>query len=112
LLSTDATAPPGQRAGVTGLGADAVVTVAEVYPDRPTRHRIAAVGGGVGCSVVQPRALRKNAGSRSGCFLNTEFELAAADFLDERAPPHRACELRPPRPTHPVVDLSFERIKR
>jgi putative transposase len=26
--------------------------------------------------------------------------------------PHRACELRPPRPTHPVADLSYERIKR
>jgi putative transposase len=26
--------------------------------------------------------------------------------------PHRARELRPPRPTHPVADLSHERIKR
>jgi putative transposase len=26
--------------------------------------------------------------------------------------PHRARELRPPRPTHPVADLSYERIKR
>jgi putative transposase len=26
--------------------------------------------------------------------------------------PHRACELRPPRPTYPVVDLSNGRIKR
>jgi putative transposase len=26
--------------------------------------------------------------------------------------PHRACELRPPQPTHPVADLSYERIKR
>jgi putative transposase len=26
--------------------------------------------------------------------------------------PHRACELRPPRPTHPVADLSHEQIKR
>lgn len=26
--------------------------------------------------------------------------------------PHRARELRPPRPTHPVADLCFERIKR
>ncbi|MBV9163074.1 MAG: transposase [Pseudonocardiales bacterium] len=25
--------------------------------------------------------------------------------------PHRARELRPPRPTHPVADLSYERIK-
>jgi hypothetical protein len=25
--------------------------------------------------------------------------------------PHRACELRPPRPTHPVADLSCERIR-
>jgi transposase InsO family protein len=26
--------------------------------------------------------------------------------------PHRACELRPPQPTHPVADLTYERIKR
>jgi putative transposase len=26
--------------------------------------------------------------------------------------PHRARELRPPRPSHPVADLSQERIKR
>jgi transposase InsO family protein len=26
--------------------------------------------------------------------------------------PHRACELRPPHPAHPVADLSHERIKR
>jgi putative transposase len=26
--------------------------------------------------------------------------------------PHRACDLRPPRPTHPVMDLSHERITR
>jgi hypothetical protein len=26
--------------------------------------------------------------------------------------PHRACDLRPPRPTYPVVDLSHERITR
>jgi len=25
--------------------------------------------------------------------------------------PHRACDLRPPRPTHPVADLTNERIK-
>jgi putative transposase len=26
--------------------------------------------------------------------------------------PHRARDLRPPKPTHPVADLSYERIKR
>ena len=26
--------------------------------------------------------------------------------------PHRARELRPPRPTHPVPDLNYEQIKR
>jgi len=26
--------------------------------------------------------------------------------------PHRACELRPPQPTHPVAGLTYERIKR
>jgi putative transposase len=26
--------------------------------------------------------------------------------------PHRARELRPPRPTHPIADLGHERIKR
>jgi putative transposase len=26
--------------------------------------------------------------------------------------PHRACGLRPPQPTHPVADLTYERIKR
>jgi len=26
--------------------------------------------------------------------------------------PHRARDLRPPQPTHPVADLSYERIKR
>ncbi len=26
--------------------------------------------------------------------------------------PHRSCELRPPRPNHPVADLHYERIKR
>jgi putative transposase len=26
--------------------------------------------------------------------------------------PHRARELRPPQPTHPVADLSYERIER
>lgn len=26
--------------------------------------------------------------------------------------PHRACDLRPPNPTHPVADVNHERIKR
>jgi putative transposase len=26
--------------------------------------------------------------------------------------PHRARDLHPPRPTHPVADLSYEQIKR
>jgi putative transposase len=26
--------------------------------------------------------------------------------------PHRSCQLRPPRPDHPVADLSQKRIKR
>jgi putative transposase len=26
--------------------------------------------------------------------------------------PHRSCQLRPPRPDHPVADLSQQRIKR
>jgi transposase InsO family protein len=26
--------------------------------------------------------------------------------------PHRSCELRPPQPTHPVADLTYERIER
>jgi hypothetical protein len=26
--------------------------------------------------------------------------------------PHRACDLRPPQPTHPIADLTHERIKR
>ena len=30
----------------------------------------------------------------------------------QRAAPHRSCQLRPPRPDHPVADLSRERIQR
>jgi transposase InsO family protein len=46
-------------------------------------------------------------GERHLCVVMTEYE---AHYNGRR--PHRSRELRPPRPDHPVADLSRERIKR
>ena len=46
-------------------------------------------------------------GERHLCVVMTEYE---AHYNGRR--PHRSRQLRPPRPDHPVADLSRERIKR
>jgi len=60
------------------------------------------------------RTVRAELTDRMLIFSERHLRVVLADYVRHYngRRPHRACELRPPQPAHPVADLSYERIKR
>jgi len=60
------------------------------------------------------RTVRAELTDRMLIFSERHLRVVLADYVRHYngRRPHRACELRPPHPAHPVADLSYERIKR
>jgi hypothetical protein len=60
------------------------------------------------------RTLRAELTDRMLIFNQRHLRVVLAEYVrhDNGRRPHRSCELRPPRPNHPVADLHYERIKR
>ncbi|MDQ3762746.1 MAG: transposase [Actinomycetota bacterium] len=60
------------------------------------------------------RTLRAELADRMLIFNQQHLRIVLAEYIRHYngRRPHRARDLRPPQPTHPVADLSHERIKR
>jgi putative transposase len=60
------------------------------------------------------RTLRAELTDRMLIFNQRHLRVVLAEYVRHYngRRPHRSCELRPPRPNHPVADLHHERIKR
>jgi putative transposase len=60
------------------------------------------------------RTIRAELTDRMLIFGQRHLRLVLTEYVrhDNGRRPHRAHDLRPPRPTHPEADLSYERIKR
>ena len=60
------------------------------------------------------RTLRAELTDRMLIFSQRHLRVVLAEYVRHYngRRPHRSCELRPPRPNHPVADLHHERIKR
>jgi len=58
--------------------------------------------------------LRAELTDRMLIFSERRLRVVLADYVRHYngRRPHRACELRPPQPAHPVTEFSSERIKR
>jgi putative transposase len=67
-----------------------------------------------GRQPVGVRTLRAELTDRMLIFNQRQLRVVLAEYVQHYngRRPHPARDLRPPRPTHPVVDLSQERIKR
>lgn len=60
------------------------------------------------------RTIRAELSNRVLIFNQRHLRVVLAEYVRHHngRRPHRARELRPPQPTHPVAELSYERIKR
>jgi putative transposase len=84
--------------------ADVGIRVVRIPPRCPRAHSFAE-------RFV--RTLRAELTDRMLIFSQRHLRVVLAEYVQHHngRRPHRARELRPPRPTHPVADLSYERIK-
>jgi hypothetical protein len=60
------------------------------------------------------RTIRAELSNRVLIFNQRHLRVVLAEYVRHYngRRPHRARDLRPPQPTHPVAELSYERIKR
>jgi transposase InsO family protein len=114
LLSTDATVPfrvlVRDRAGQFAASFDAVladvgIRVVRIPPQCPRAN----------CFAERfVRTIRAELTDRMLIFTQRHLRMVLTNYVRHYngRRPHRARDLRPPRPSHPAADLSYERIKR